>query len=218
MAKELDDTIQDNAAGPRKAAGDSGSVEQHPLRDQVEADRYLNSKKAARSKRARCSKPVQTGAPGGGLMAGVKGVTRMAAQRLRCISGPWRRGSSESRFDSAATTDNNRRHWLANADSLSADAAASVATSGRPCATGPGMRWPTTPTPRGSSSPWPTTRSAQGPRLQMLTPDGEVNRRLEREFELWAHRVMLAEKLRTMRMARAQDGEAFAVFVTNRAF
>ena len=50
MAKELDDTIQDNAAGPRKAAGDSGSVEQHPLRDQVEADRYLSSKKAARSK------------------------------------------------------------------------------------------------------------------------------------------------------------------------
>ena len=50
MAKELDDTIQDNAAGPRKATGDSGSVEQHPLRDQVEADRYLNSKKAARSK------------------------------------------------------------------------------------------------------------------------------------------------------------------------
>jgi len=50
VAKELDDTIQDNAAGPRKASGDSGSVEQHPLRDQVEADRYLSSKKAARSK------------------------------------------------------------------------------------------------------------------------------------------------------------------------
>ena len=50
MAKELDDTIQDNAAGPRKATGDSGSVEQHPLRDQVEADRYLNSKKAARAR------------------------------------------------------------------------------------------------------------------------------------------------------------------------
>jgi hypothetical protein len=25
-------------------------MEQHPLRDQIEADRYLNSKKAARSK------------------------------------------------------------------------------------------------------------------------------------------------------------------------
>ena len=50
MDDDLDRTIQDNAAGPRKAAGDSGSVEQHPLRDQVEADRYLSSKKAARSK------------------------------------------------------------------------------------------------------------------------------------------------------------------------
>lgn len=50
MAEELDDTIRDNAQGPSKASGDAGSMEQHPLRDQIEADRYLNSKKAARSK------------------------------------------------------------------------------------------------------------------------------------------------------------------------
>ena len=50
MAKDLDDTIRDNAAGPRRAAGDSGSVEQHSLTEQIEADRYLASKEAARSK------------------------------------------------------------------------------------------------------------------------------------------------------------------------
>lgn len=48
MAEELDDTIADNAKGPAKAAGDSGSMEQHPLPDQIAADRYLQSKKAAR--------------------------------------------------------------------------------------------------------------------------------------------------------------------------
>ncbi len=45
---DLEQAIRDNAAGPAKAAGDSGSVEQHPLKDQIEADRYLASKDAAR--------------------------------------------------------------------------------------------------------------------------------------------------------------------------
>jgi hypothetical protein len=46
----LDEAIRDNAQGPAKAQGDAGSVQQHPLRDQVEADRYLESKKATRRK------------------------------------------------------------------------------------------------------------------------------------------------------------------------
>ncbi len=44
----LEQAIRDNAAGPAKAAGDSGSVEQHPLPDQIEADRYLAAKDAAK--------------------------------------------------------------------------------------------------------------------------------------------------------------------------
>jgi len=43
----LDSKITENAAGPRKASGDSGSVEQHSLTDQIAADKYLASKKAA---------------------------------------------------------------------------------------------------------------------------------------------------------------------------
>lgn len=50
MPDELDDTIRQNAQGPAKAAGDAGSVEQHKLTDQIEADRYLASKTAAKSK------------------------------------------------------------------------------------------------------------------------------------------------------------------------
>ena len=50
MGEELDNSIQENAAGPRKASGDSGSVEQHSLADQIAADKYLESKKASRSK------------------------------------------------------------------------------------------------------------------------------------------------------------------------
>jgi hypothetical protein len=51
MPDDLDDTIRQNAQGPARASGDAGSVEQHKLPDQIEADRYLASKQAARSKR-----------------------------------------------------------------------------------------------------------------------------------------------------------------------
>ena len=47
MTDELKDSIEENARGPKSASGDSGSVEQHSLKDQIEADRYLASSKAA---------------------------------------------------------------------------------------------------------------------------------------------------------------------------
>jgi len=50
MTEDLDNTILDNASGPKRAAGDSGSVEQHSLKDQIAADKYLESKTASRSK------------------------------------------------------------------------------------------------------------------------------------------------------------------------
>lgn len=50
MANDLETTIRENAEGPAKAAGDSGSMEQHKLPDQIAADKYLASKEAAKSK------------------------------------------------------------------------------------------------------------------------------------------------------------------------
>ena len=46
----LDNSIKTNAEGPAKASGDSGSVEQHKLSEQIAADKYLESKKASRAK------------------------------------------------------------------------------------------------------------------------------------------------------------------------
>ena len=50
MPDDLEESIHENATSPANVTGDQGSVEQHPLKDQIEADRYLASKKAARSK------------------------------------------------------------------------------------------------------------------------------------------------------------------------
>jgi hypothetical protein len=46
MAEDLTDAIKQNAEGPKRAQGDAGSVEQHDLKDQIEADKYLASKEA----------------------------------------------------------------------------------------------------------------------------------------------------------------------------
>ena len=50
MADDLETAIRENAEGPAKASGDSGSMEQHKLPDQIAADRYLCTKDAANSK------------------------------------------------------------------------------------------------------------------------------------------------------------------------
>jgi lambda family phage portal protein len=51
----------------------------------------------------------------------------------------------------------------------------------------------------------------------MLTEDAEANARIEDAFEQWSRAVDLAGKLRTMRLARAESGEAFALLVSNPA-
>ena len=50
MADDLSEAILENAQGPAKASGDSGSMEQHSLPDQIAADRHIQSKKATRRK------------------------------------------------------------------------------------------------------------------------------------------------------------------------
>jgi hypothetical protein len=64
MPDDLDDTIEQNAKGPAKVAGDAGTVEQHPLPDQIEAAKFLASKEAAKrpSRGLRFSKLVPPGA------------------------------------------------------------------------------------------------------------------------------------------------------------
>jgi hypothetical protein len=48
VAENLDDTIRENAAGPAEASVDGQTIKQRPISEQIEADRYLASKKAAK--------------------------------------------------------------------------------------------------------------------------------------------------------------------------
>ena len=61
--QDLTETIRENAAAPAEATVDGRSAKQHPLPDQIEADRYLASKQAARRKLGiRMAKVIPPGA------------------------------------------------------------------------------------------------------------------------------------------------------------
>ncbi len=66
MTDTLDNSIQQNASGPAKASSDGTSMEQHPLPDQIAADKYLAAKAAMRKRnfglrRVRIIPPGATG-------------------------------------------------------------------------------------------------------------------------------------------------------------
>ena len=118
-----------------------------------------------------------------------------------------------ARYDAAMTTDENRRHW-ANADHLAADAANNMMVR-RILRSRARYEVANNSYARGIVLTIANDTVGTGPRLQLLTDDGDANRTVELEFIRWADTVRLAEKLRTMRMARAQDGEVFAMLVAN---
>ena len=118
-----------------------------------------------------------------------------------------------ARFDSAQTTADNRKHWI-NADLLSADAAASPEIRSR-IRSRARYEVANNSYARGIVLTLANDTIGTGPRLQMATGAAATDRLIEKEFGSWVDEVGLSEILRTMRMARAQDGEAFALLATN---
>ena len=118
-----------------------------------------------------------------------------------------------SRFDAALTTPDNARHWSA-ADYFSADQEASPEVR-KILRMRSRYEVANNSYARGLVLMLSHDTIGTGPRLQMLTGNEEINEQIEYQFARWADTVNLARKLRTMRMARCQDGEAFAAMVTN---
>lgn len=120
----------------------------------------------------------------------------------------------EGVYDVAQTTDANAKHWQ-YADSLDADACNS-----------PGVRQTlrnrTRYELRNNSYAKGMVRSlaedciGTGPRLQLHTASRRANQQIEAAFSRWSRRIRLAQKLRLIRKARAQDGEAFGLLTNNR--
>lgn len=118
-----------------------------------------------------------------------------------------------AKYDAAQTNDENRKHW-AQADGLSASAANTLGVrqllrnrSRYECAN------------NCYASGMVRTMAyhcvGSGPTLQIDSGDEAVDAAIEREWSRWSNEVDLAAKLRTMREARARDGESFAILTTN---
>jgi len=120
-----------------------------------------------------------------------------------------------ARYDAAQTTAENVKHW-SMADSLSADSAASADVR-KKLRERARYEVANNSYAKGIVLTIANDCVGTGPRLQLLTEDAETNRRVEAAFAEWSKAIDLAEKLRTMRMAKSTDGEAFAVLAADLA-
>ena len=118
-----------------------------------------------------------------------------------------------ARFDAAQTTKDNAKHWGA-AEFLSADAEADSNVR-KILRTRARYEVQNNSYARGIVKTLAEDTIGTGPRLQMLLEDEETNRKIEHDFQVWAKKTHLASKLRTIRMARCQDGEAFVLLARN---
>jgi len=120
-----------------------------------------------------------------------------------------------AKFDSAQTTTDNRRHW-ANADGLSPNAALSPEVR-RTLRNRARYEVANNSYAKGILLTLANDTIGTGPRLQMLTEDSRANEVIEKSFAQWSRAINLPEKLRTMRLARAESGEVFGILTSNPA-
>jgi lambda family phage portal protein len=117
------------------------------------------------------------------------------------------------RFDAAQTNGDNAKHWQ-SAEFLSADAEASADVR-KILRVRSRYEINNNSYARGVVLTLANDSVGTGPRLQMLTGDHTLNNTIEAAFLTWAKEINLAAKLRTVRMARCQDGEAFILMANN---
>ncbi len=148
-----------------------------------------------------------------GMMSTKAQRTSRSLTRGRSARQPFSFARLLGRYDAAHTTVDNARHWAA-ADGLSA-AAANSCDVRRVLRNRSRYEVANNSYARGISLTLANDCVGTGPRLQMLTSDANANRLVEQEFFAWADAVGLAEKLRTMRLARVSDGESFGLLTSN---
>jgi capsid protein len=124
------------------------------------------------------------------------------------------RKSISAHYDAARTTDENERHW-ANADALSPNALMSPAIRNRVRIRARYEAQQNNSYAKGMILTLANDVVGKGPRLQFTGLAQTTAVELQQLFADWATEVDLGQKLRTMRMAKCIDGEAFALLTTN---
>ena len=117
------------------------------------------------------------------------------------------------KYDAAQTTPENVRHW-SMADGLSADGSMTPEIR-RTLRNRARLEVANNAYARGMVLTLADVCIGTGPRLQMLSEDEDFNSIVEEEFVAWAEAIRLAERLKTLRMSKISDGEAFVAILKN---
>ena len=125
-----------------------------------------------------------------------------------------KRGSLRARYDAAQDTDENRKHW-AWADNYSASAANSIEVRKKLRSRSRYEIIEANSFAKGMALTLANDTISTGPSIQ-CTGDRTLGQFIEREWRRWARAVGLANKLRTARLTKVVDGEAFILRTTNR--
>ncbi len=118
-----------------------------------------------------------------------------------------------SRYDAARPSRELDSYW-SRADSLGGDAALDPETRRR-LRERSRYEFANNCYARGAGLLWANAVVGSGPRPQLFGDDREFNKRVEWTFCEWAEEIGLAAKLRSMRVSRFVDGEAFALLHGN---
>ncbi len=118
-----------------------------------------------------------------------------------------------SRYDAARPSRELDAYW-SRADSLGGDAALDPDTRRR-LRERSRYEFANNCYARGAGLLWANAVVGSGPRPQLLGDDRKFNKRVEWAFCEWAEEIGLAAKLRSMKVSRFVDGEAFALLHGN---
>jgi lambda family phage portal protein len=165
------------------------------------------------SRLARALRPAPRPAGARAAPPGTAGAAELASLTARRAALRKELAEIQAKYDAAATTPENARHWAA-ADSLSARGANSPDVR-RKLRERARYEFGSNGYCMGLVTTLANDLIGVGPKLQVLTEDRGVNAQVERAFAEWAEAVGLAEKLWTMKQAKVRDGEGFALLTTN---
>lgn len=159
-------------------------------------------------------------APAGGLVDASGRPLRSEPRRRASqaeVRAAFRRNVArlEARYDAAQTTVHNERHW-AQADLLDAAAAANPAVRAKLRSRARYECHEANSWAKGIAQTLAVDTIGRGPRLQLQTENERHNQQVSRSFNRWAVQVLLARRLRTARLSKGIDGEAFILQRTNR--
>jgi lambda family phage portal protein len=133
-----------------------------------------------------------------------------ALRKMRADS----RAELSAAYDAAQTTGENQKHWR-YADDLSASAANSLTIRKTLRQRARYECLEANSFGNGIVNTLANDTVSTGPRLQVQLPDRDAAKEIERQFYRWMKSINLTRKLRTARLAKCVDGEAFLLRVNN---